>query len=410
MLEKLPEQITDLTEIQNFCDEKHPESRFLDYKEDYSASSNANYKIAKIVSAMANAHGGWILFGIKEEKDTQNRGIAGDITGISKSSGLGQRIKQICLDSINPPITPLVGSCDVDSDREVVLVRIFESDSTPHELVRDGKVYIRTNDISHLADDGKEASVRDIELLLNRRIKSIDLRNRLLKRAEERCQKDTRFTQISFSCIPTFPDEPICSYEKLIEAAQGLKKFDCFYGVGTRVQSAHEAVSQTFLRRGGNEIGEQDTSFDVTLYGSLYFRTLHYSTTELPVGAGIGIEALGSAGLLYALLQSSDWFLRELEFNGLVDLSFGLHCPDRLTATVVPPQHMISMRKLDRVLDKEFSITRRVLTTDFYNLDFIENMFREYLWASGLGPEAWTWDRPKELIKMIHDQLKSRGR
>jgi len=63
---------------------------------------------------------------------------------------------------------------------------------------------------------------------------------------------------------------------------------------------------------------------------------------------------------------------------------------------------------LEKVPDAEFFVTRRALTTEFYTLDLIENIYREYLWLSGFGADSWTWNRPKEVIAMIHDSLRKR--
>lgn len=403
MLNQQASEIKELKPIENFCAQEIPESRWLDYKQDFQPGNKANYQVAKVVSAMANAHGGWILYGIKERRDSQNRGIPDGFTGVLKSTGLGERIKQICLERIYPPIVPDVGAVELTDEREVILVRVFESDSTPHEMT-DGKVYVRTNDISHIADDGKEANVKDIQFLLNRRAKAVELRERLLSRAVERCNLGTNFPQFSFSCTPTFPDKPICTYDDLTKAAKGLGKFESFYGLGARVQTAHESVLQKFLRRGGHEYSEQESFCEISLYGSMYFRSVHYVNDDMKnYGGGFGIDSLGSAGLIYSLVQASDWFLQALNFSGLVDISVGLHCVN--CAAIVFPPTSAYIHHLDRVQDNNFLVSRRTLSNNFFSLQFIENMYREYLWSAGMGPESWTWDRPTEVINMVHHNL-----
>ncbi|MBX9690743.1 MAG: hypothetical protein K2Z81_00055 [Cyanobacteria bacterium] len=57
------------------------------------------------------------------------------------------------------------------------MIRVYESLCAPHETT-EGRIYIRTNDVSCLRDDGKDAQVSEIEFLLNRRFKSADLSNK----------------------------------------------------------------------------------------------------------------------------------------------------------------------------------------------------------------------------------------
>lgn len=407
LLNRLASEIKELNVVEKFCAQEIPESRWLDYKQDFQPSDKANYQVAKIISAMANAHGGWILYGVKEKKDSQNRGIPDGFAGVLKSTALGERVKQICLDRIYPPIVPDIGTVELSADREIVLIHVLESDSTPHQMT-DSKVYVRTNDISHIADDGKEASVQDIELLLNRRSKAVDLRTKLFTRAEQRSTYERFEPQVVFYCAPTYPDEPVCSYLKLIETAKNLENFECFKGLGVRLHSAHESVVQHFRRHGRYDERPQESFFEATFYGSLYFCSTHFATPSLELGGGYGISGIGCATLLFSLIQASDWLLQELDYRGVVDISFGLRT-NGATSTIMPPESGGEFFTFDiqPIPDHEFTVRRRVLTNQFYSLDSIDNMYREFLWSAGMGQESWDWNRPTEIIQKVAAALES---
>ncbi|HEY9773598.1 MAG TPA: ATP-binding protein [Planktothrix sp.] len=130
-------------DIENFCAEKHPENVRLDYKEAFSSGSDSA-QMAKLACAFANAYGGLVLLGVKEEKQKDGRGIPTAIPGVAEDLKPGERIKQICLDNITPPLIPEVESVPIpDSASVVVVVRVGESDQTPHFMRETGRVYVR---------------------------------------------------------------------------------------------------------------------------------------------------------------------------------------------------------------------------------------------------------------------------
>ncbi len=93
-------------------------------------------------------------------------------------------------------------------DLAVVVVRVLESDTTPHQT-SDGRIFIRTGDISKLEEGGEDAGADRIRFLLNRREKSIELKQSLLNRAKKRIRVASGFTLFGAFCIPSFPSLPI---------------------------------------------------------------------------------------------------------------------------------------------------------------------------------------------------------
>lgn len=196
-------------DIEQFCDEGHRESSWLDYKRAFPKSDSEHDAIAKIVSAMANAQGGICLLGVSEIRDKKSGvGIPDEIVGIPVDLQAENRIKNICLDKLSPPVVPEIFGYKLDSDPslEVVLIRIAASDILPHEIVGSGRVYVRTNDVSHLADDGKQAGPRQIQWMLNRRERAVAFKENLIARAEQRAQKAYIHGPVfSVGVLPLYP-------------------------------------------------------------------------------------------------------------------------------------------------------------------------------------------------------------
>lgn len=165
-------------DIGRFCEEKVQEGAYLDYKEDFPQN------LEKTIAAMANTLGGIILIGIAE--DDQNKPVL-PLKGILFKRGYPEQITNIILSNITPPLFPEIAVCkDESGQNTIIVVRIYQSDQTPHAIAASTKVYLRTgvrNNPETLA------SIKEIEWLQNKRQKSLDLRNSLYERAEERSER-----------------------------------------------------------------------------------------------------------------------------------------------------------------------------------------------------------------------------
>ena len=147
-------------DIENFCQQRIPEGAYLDYKEDFPS------RLEKTLSAMANTYGGVILLGIEEDDD--NKPIL-PIRGIEFRRGLSEKITNIILSNITPPIFPEIQVCkDSTENRAVLIIRIPQSHQTPHAISNNKQVYLRTGDINHPEEF---ATIEDIGWLSDNRIR-----------------------------------------------------------------------------------------------------------------------------------------------------------------------------------------------------------------------------------------------
>ena len=130
------------------------ENLWIDFKQqDYHRDSNDHEKhkreICKDVTAMANAEGGYILIGVREENK-----IAQDFFTVDDASNVARSINDICLQNVNPRIP----NFEVEpyylkwKNRgiELVIIHIPPSEMHPHSFTWKGTTNFvkRYNDVT----------------------------------------------------------------------------------------------------------------------------------------------------------------------------------------------------------------------------------------------------------------------
>ncbi len=141
---------------------------------------------------MANTFGGLILIGVA---DDDSRPIT-PISGIDFDTGLQERITNIILSNIVPPVFPEIAVCRNDTgNKAVVVIRIPESDHTPHAIAQNTKVYLRTGNVT---EPHELATVDRIDWLKEHRRRAVELREEILQNAAD------RFERVYKLCVPTW--------------------------------------------------------------------------------------------------------------------------------------------------------------------------------------------------------------
>lgn len=121
---------------------KEGEGLKIEFKQRFSTYK----KIAKELIAFANTRGGYLIFGVDDDKA---------IYGVESEKGEVELIKQTAIKYCEPPITFDVDYFEIDN-KEIVGITIPESDYKPHRLqdyqtqlnLNNALVYIRVNDKS----------------------------------------------------------------------------------------------------------------------------------------------------------------------------------------------------------------------------------------------------------------------
>lgn len=201
-------------DVIEFCKKLIPEGVHLDYKGDFPSG---NEKLAKTIAAFANTWGGVLIIGVEDEDSKPKP----PFVGIQYRDKLHEKVEDIVFDHIRPPI---FGEIQVAPNEEkskaFIVIRIPQSNDA-HVLNKDGAVYIRTGRSSRPEE---VASPEQIGWLMDRRKKSLELREWIRSKAEERFSNFCRLHCInkgelsgicSLSIIPLYPQKPLVKYQEI---------------------------------------------------------------------------------------------------------------------------------------------------------------------------------------------------
>jgi hypothetical protein len=198
-------------DVVQFCEGGLHEGANLDYKADFPKD------LEKTISALANTYGGAIIIGVEDDDGRPKP----PFLGIDCQPGLEERVTSIAIDAIFPPIVPEVAVCKSTSGKAFIVIRVAESDQTPHAIAKNTKAYVRTGSISKSEES---LSFAQIEWLSRRREKSEHLRLDLYGSAEDHFANIIKHEGFDFgkgeftlSFAPMFPSKPIFALHGLPE-------------------------------------------------------------------------------------------------------------------------------------------------------------------------------------------------
>jgi hypothetical protein len=215
-------------QVDNFCRARPREGLILDYKLDFPK------RLDKTIASFANTYGGHVLIGIGE---TPTGEPVLPIAGVPLHAGLRERVVATALDATYPPIYPEVKVIEFPSpgatspDRAVIVIRVHESDASAHAVDGGKSVYLRVDNISdHFT---RLATVEEIEWLLNKRRKPLQLKERLLSEARRRASNylvsyriasrlstaEPRGKYVLWT-VPAFPRSELASPPRLLQLSR----------------------------------------------------------------------------------------------------------------------------------------------------------------------------------------------
>lgn len=186
-------------DVENFCKEKIKENEVLDYKEAFPS------KLEKIIAAFANTFGGLIIVGVPEEdgKPVDNP------PGINYTNGLEERVSNIIISNIQPPVFPEIQVCPSKNGKTFVLIQVSQSANTPHAIDNNTLVYLRTGAVTQ---PERLANLGEQHWLSKNRLQSTNLRNELIGNIQQKyltlCnlkKANIEFAEINMHIIPEYP-------------------------------------------------------------------------------------------------------------------------------------------------------------------------------------------------------------
>ncbi len=139
----VPKTIQDL---QRLIDDNVEESQQLEYKAAQALQNiTVGKDIPKDVSAMANASGGVIIYGIKECNAKEKKHLPESITPIKRAEFSKERLEQLINSNISPKIQGITINPIALSESEVVYVVEIPQSHTAHQSTKDYLYYRRYN-------------------------------------------------------------------------------------------------------------------------------------------------------------------------------------------------------------------------------------------------------------------------
>lgn len=168
-------KIKSIKDIQRLIDDGVTENTSLEYKSGIDTSGKKDWRseLAKDVSAMANAMGGTIIFGVMEVKEDCKPALPARITPLDSRIITKERLEQVIYSNISPKIDGIeIKSLTVDPSQpaEVVYIVNIPRGTTAHQNTISRKYYKRRN---ATIDAMEDYEIRDI---MNRNsVPNIDL-------------------------------------------------------------------------------------------------------------------------------------------------------------------------------------------------------------------------------------------
>jgi hypothetical protein len=219
-------------DLQELLDEQAVENVRLEFKLERPDKDETLKKL----SSFANTFGGHLIIGAKANSAD---GVLTGLPGIDEARGFKQQIIQWCYDGTYPPLEVFVSPpIPAPSDRDKVCYVIYvpESLEAPHFLNSRKGVYIRTDEFSQRFQ-ALLANYDEIQHLANRRAATVERKERLVKRAEERfdvfvamknapnqpASAEAPKATFKLAISPLFPSHTLISQAELLSLIQNKR-------------------------------------------------------------------------------------------------------------------------------------------------------------------------------------------
>ena len=184
-------------DLDTLISDKIEENQHLEYKaaDALQKTDGKKKEIAKDISAMANAAGGIIIYGMKEYDEPEKKHLPEKIIPVDRREISKEWIEQDIHSNISPKIDGLVVyPIPLDDPQEAVYVVEIPQSSTAHQNTADGRYYRRYNFLSVFMMDYE---IRDIT---NR------AKHPLIELGFE-IEKETRERRENFPVVPIFSQQ-----------------------------------------------------------------------------------------------------------------------------------------------------------------------------------------------------------
>jgi hypothetical protein len=382
----------EFSDILSFLQTGVREGFTLDFKVDFPSS------LEKTLAAFANTYGGVALIGVDE---TPSGAAVIPVKGVQLKSGLRERVLQKALEAVYPPLLPEVQVVEFKSndslpnaDRAIVVIRVIESDASPHAVEDRSIVYLRNDNIS--TRFLRKASVGEIEWLSNKRRMSIEMKERLIQEARERAENirsrrrnskcQERYWRdgcMSLICTPTFPRSPLLDSRAWTELVQQSR---------TPINTIVDEIPTGRLQRiPGGVLFDGEYGSSQFLDCGLIVHEFDYWWDYLSLQTSQTVRRISpmvTAALVAGVFENTKKLYAKADYFGLVDFEFSL-------SGVKDAQLLEYSRALvdiPQLLESEVIIKRRFSVGELedQSVPIAISCQQELYWAFGFdAPEKW---------------------
>jgi hypothetical protein len=356
-------------DVVDFCKLGICEGINLDYKRGFTD------KLENTISSFANSYGGLIIIGVNEENSRPKE----PFIGIDFDRGLEERIWSIILDNIYPPIFPEIFICPPKNGKTFAIIRIQESDITPHAIYNKTKVYIRTGNITHLEE---LATLNQLEWLFEKRKKSIDLKREIINKAETRADNisldlnNLVSPKTTVIYCPVHPYKPLANYDELEKIFTIIRDIDLsisFYFPET-------AYEFTPNQNGIYSFYKEDSYFN---YFEINNLGLLFNKGNINKNNVKEISILEILRLLRNSLVTTYYLYKNLSFKGLFE--FSLKIENIKDCKILRPNQYFQQGNIP--IENEICWKRILnimkMDNENYFIGEFKNLFKEILWSLG---------------------------
>lgn len=355
--------------------DKPAENEFLDYKRELPRD-----KIHELISAFANTYGGWIIIGVSEDPNTNK---PKNIVGVEEDN-LSAFIESICIDRISPPVFCNCRFVENESkDKRVFVIKVDESDLTPHAVDYNTTVYIK---IKEQKRPYKKADLDRIEWLRNRRKRFEDLRETLILKNQARVnaifgdsKKNTAYSECTI--LPKYPRNILLDERELLDE---IRKDDELNAID--IKTANNCL--TFLNHHNRENYSEFNTFG----GYYNFVLRNHTHIDEPKFLNKKVLILNEIlGNLITNLYLGQRFLTKLSAQGKILLSYRLsNIKDnnivwKKERRGIPQPQIV----LNSIVDNSFEYKKEFELSEFANsyFEIFRNIVDNMVFSLGGGVE-----------------------
>lgn len=193
-------------------------------------ADGARDKIANELIAFANAHGGTLVLGVAESKDSPPR--AESITPVPRCAVLAQRLSQAIAAVIEPPLMPFpsIVPIEIDGDAGVVIFQVARSLNAPHRHRTSLQSFIRRG------EEAAPMTMREIQDLTLQVERGLTLVEKQFSESAARFNSSARPSiglALRATAVPLTPlslpipnDKTINPYLRSFRATKGKRTFE----------------------------------------------------------------------------------------------------------------------------------------------------------------------------------------